>query len=149
MVQALGQSLRRLQTEHADISCLHRGSAGIRLEEPLRALDDRLRSGKIRYSGLCNFRGWRIAELVHLAARLGMPGPVVCQPHDKLLNRMPAGEIRPACQHHGIGVAPYSPVARGVLTGNYRPGAAPEAGSRAGRGGATSASPKPSFAPSR
>jgi aryl-alcohol dehydrogenase-like predicted oxidoreductase len=63
-----------------------------------------------------------------------MPGPVVCQPYYNLLNRMPEVEILPACAHHGIGVVPYSPVARGVLTGKYQPGAQPEPGSRAGRG---------------
>jgi aryl-alcohol dehydrogenase-like predicted oxidoreductase len=62
-----------------------------------------------------------------------MPGPVVCQPYYNLLNRMPEVEILPACQYHGIGVAPYSPIARGVLTGKYTPGVAPEAGTRAGR----------------
>jgi aryl-alcohol dehydrogenase-like predicted oxidoreductase len=58
---------------------------------------------------------------------------VVCQPYYNLLNRMPEVEILPACQYHGIGVAPYSPIARGVLTGKYTPGVAPEAGTRAGR----------------
>ena len=134
MLRALEQSLQRLQTGHIDIYYLHRDFAGMQLEEPLRALDDMLRSGKIRYWGVSNFRGWRIAELVHLAERLGMPGPVVCQPYYNLLNRMPEVEILPACQYHGLGVVPYSPIARGVLTGKYTPGAAPEAGSRAGRG---------------
>jgi aryl-alcohol dehydrogenase-like predicted oxidoreductase len=63
-----------------------------------------------------------------------MPGPVVCQPYYNLLNRMPEVEILPACAHHGIGVVPYSPVARGVLTGKYAPGAKPAEGTRAGRG---------------
>jgi aryl-alcohol dehydrogenase-like predicted oxidoreductase len=63
-----------------------------------------------------------------------MPGPVVCQPYYNLLNRMPEVEILPACEHHGIGVVPYSPVARGVLTGKYTPGAKPAEGTRAGRG---------------
>jgi aryl-alcohol dehydrogenase-like predicted oxidoreductase len=72
--------------------------------------------------------------MVHGAKRLGVPGPVVCQPYYNLLNRMPEVEILPACQHHGIGVVPYSPVARGVLTGKYQPGTQPEPGSRAGRG---------------
>ncbi len=134
MVHELEQSLRRLQTGHVDIYYLHRDFAGMDLEEPLRALDDMIRGGKVRYWGLSNFRGWRIAEMVHLAARLGMPGPVVCQPYYNLLNRMPEVEILPACEHHGIGVAPYSPIARGVLTGKYTPGAPLEAGTRAGRG---------------
>lgn len=134
LVQELEQSLRRLQTDHVDIYYLHRDFAGMNLEEPLCALADMIRSGKIRYWGLSNFRGWRIAEMVHLAARLGIPGPVVCQPYYNLLNRMPEVEILPACDHHGIGVASYSPIARGVLTGKYAPGQQAEAGTRAGRG---------------
>jgi aryl-alcohol dehydrogenase-like predicted oxidoreductase len=62
-----------------------------------------------------------------------MPAPVVCQPYYNLLNRMPEVEILPACQHYGIGVASYSPIARGVLTGKYLPGAAAAPGTRAGR----------------
>jgi aryl-alcohol dehydrogenase-like predicted oxidoreductase len=134
MMRALDSSLRRLQTEHIDIYYLHRDFAGMNLEEPVRAMGDMQRSGKIRYWGLSNFRGWRIAEMAHLARQLGVPAPVVCQPYYNLLNRMPEVEILPACDHHGIGVVPYSPIARGVLTGKYAPGAAPEAGTRAGRG---------------
>lgn len=134
IVREVEQSLRRLQTEHIDVHYLHRDFAGMNLEEPVRAFGDLIASGKIRYWGVSNFRGWRIAELVHTAARLGVPTPVVCQPYYNLLNRMPEVEILPACEHHGIGVVPYSPVARGVLTGKYAPGAAPEAGTRAGRG---------------
>ena len=134
MMRELEQSLQRLQTDHVDIYYLHRDFAGMNLEEPVRALGDMIRSGKIRYWALSNFRGWRIAEMVHLARGLGMPGPVVCQPYYNLLNRMPEVEILPACAHHGIGVAPYSPIARGVLTGKYAPGLQPDPGTRAGRG---------------
>ena len=134
MMRELEQSLQRLQTDHVDIYYLHRDFAGMNLEEPVRALGDMIRSGKIRYWGVSNFRGWRITEMVHLAQRLGMPGPVVCQPYYNLLNRMPEVEILPACAHHGIGVAPYSPIARGVLTGKYAPGLQPDPGTRAGRG---------------
>jgi aryl-alcohol dehydrogenase-like predicted oxidoreductase len=134
MLRELEASLRRLQTEHIDIYYLHRDFAGMNLEEPVRAIGDMVRAGKIRYWGLSNFRGWRIAEMVHIAKALGVPAPVVCQPYYNLLNRMPEVEILPACDHHGIGVVPYSPIARGVLTGKYAPGAAPEAGTRAGRG---------------
>ena len=134
MLHELDCSLRRLQTEHVDICYLHRDYADLNLEEPLRALDDMLRAGKLRYWGVSNFRGWRIAEIVSIARQLGMPGPVVCQPYYNLLNRMPEVEILPACGHFGIGVAPYSPIARGVLTGKYAPGSQPDAGTRAGRG---------------
>ena len=133
MLRSVEDSLRRLQTDWIDIYYLHRDYEGMDLAEPLQALADMLRAGKIRYWGLSNFRGWRISEMVHLAKQMGMAGPAVCQPYYNLLNRMPEVEILPACHYHGIGVASYSPVARGVLTGKYAPGAPPLAGSRAGR----------------
>ena len=105
----------------------------VKVKEPLPEEYPLLRAGQIRYWGVSNFRGWRIAELVRLAGQLGMPGPVVCQPYYNLLNRLPEFEVLPACEHYGIGVAPYSPIARGVLTGKYLPGHTPDADSRAGR----------------
>jgi aryl-alcohol dehydrogenase-like predicted oxidoreductase len=134
MLREIEASLQRLQTDHVDILYLHRDSHEMDLEEPLRALDTMLRDGKIRSWGLSNFRGWRIAEMVRLAGQLGMPRPIVCQPYYNLLNRMPEVEILPACEHYGIGVTPYSPIARGVLTGKYAPGQPPVEGSRAARG---------------
>lgn len=126
--------LQRLQTDYVDILYLHKDPNGMELEEPLRALDALLRDGKIRAWGVSNFRGWRIAEAMRLAGQLGMPAPVVSQPYYNLLNRMPEVEVLPACEHYGIGVVPYSPIARGVLTGKYAPGQPPVTGSRAARG---------------
>ena len=134
MLRELDNSLQRLQTDHVDILYMHRDVIGMDLEEPLRAIDAMLRAGKIRYWGVSNFRGWRIAEIMRIAGQLGMPGPTVCQPYYNLLNRMPEVEILPACNHYGIGVTSYSPVARGVLTGKYAPGQAPAEGTRAARG---------------
>jgi aryl-alcohol dehydrogenase-like predicted oxidoreductase len=134
MLREIDHSLQRLQTDHVDILYLHRDVNGMDLEEPLRALQAMLDAGKIRYWGISNYRGWRIAEMVRIAGELGMPRPVVCQPYYNLLNRMPEVEILPACDHYGIGVTPYSPIARGVLTGKYAPGQPPVAGSRAARG---------------
>jgi aryl-alcohol dehydrogenase-like predicted oxidoreductase len=134
MLREIDESLARLRTDRVDILYMHRDYEGMDLEEALRALDAMLRAGKIRYWGLSNFRAWRIAEAVRLAAQIGMPGPVVVQPYYNLLNRMPEVEILPACEHFGIGVTPYSPIARGVLTGKYAPGQAPAEGTRAARG---------------
>jgi len=134
MLRELDNSLQRLQTDHVDILYMHRDVIGMDLEEPLRAIDAMLRAGKIRYWGVSNFRGWRIAEIMRIAGQMGMPGPTVCQPYYNLLNRMPEVEILPACNHYGIGVTSYSPVARGVLTGKYAPGQAPAEGTRAARG---------------
>ncbi len=127
-------SLQRLRTDHIDIYYLHRDFNGMDLEEPLRAIEALLRAGKIRYWGVSNFRGWRIAEVMRLAREINMPAPVVCQPYYNLLNRQPEVEVLPACHHYGIGVVPYSPIARGVLTGKYAPGAALPEGTRAARG---------------
>ena len=134
MLRAVDESLARLVMNHVDILYLHRDENGMDLEEPLRAIDTLLQAGKIRYWGVSNFRGWRVAEIVRVAGQLGMPGPVVCQPYYNLLNRMPEVEILPACSNYGIGVVPYSPVARGVLTGKYAPGEAAPPGTRAARG---------------
>jgi aryl-alcohol dehydrogenase-like predicted oxidoreductase len=134
MLHACEASLQRLGMDHVDIYYLHRDFNGMDLEEPLRAIDTMLRDGKIRAWGVSNFRGWRIAEMVHIARQLNMPGPVVCQPYYNLLNRLPEVEVLEACRHHGIGVVPYSPIARGVLSGKYAPGAKPAEGTRAGRG---------------
>ncbi|WP_454733312.1 MULTISPECIES: aldo/keto reductase [Cupriavidus] len=127
------ESLRRLGTDYLDILYLHRDFPGENLEEPVRAMGDLIRAGKVRYWGVSNFRGWRIAEIAALCDRLGVPRPVVCQPYYNLLNRMPEVEILAACQHFGLGVVPYSPIARGVLTGKYLPGQQPPQDSRAGR----------------
>ena len=134
MMRECDASLARLNTDYIDIYYLHRDFNGMDLEEPLRAIDALLRAGKIRYWAVSNFRGWRIAEITRLAREMNMPGPVVCQPYYNLLNRMPEVEVLPACAHYGIGVVPYSPIARGVLSGKYAPGAKPPQDSRVGRG---------------
>ncbi len=134
MLREIDASLARLQTDYVDILYMHLDINGMNLEEPLRALGALLQAGKIRYWGVSNFRGWRIAEAVHLARQMNLPAPVVCQPYYNLLNRMPEVEVLPACAYYGLGVTPYSPVARGVLTGKYVPGQPATAGTRAGRG---------------
>ena len=127
-------SLRRLRTDYVDIYYLHLDDLKTPIEETLFAVSEVLRSGKARYFGISNFKGWRIARVAELCDRMTMPRPVVCQPYYNAMNRMPEDEILPACAHYGIGVTPYSPVARGVLTGKYKPGAPSPQGSRAGRG---------------
>lgn len=134
MLRECEASLQRLATDYIDIYYLHRDFNGMDLEEPLRAIDALLRAGKIRYWGLSNFRGWRIAEMVNLASAMNMPGPVVCQPYYNLLNRQPEVEVLAACAHYCLGVVPYSPIARGVLSGKYAPGSTPGQETRAGRG---------------
>jgi aryl-alcohol dehydrogenase-like predicted oxidoreductase len=133
LLQACDESLRRLGTDYIDIFYLHKEDYETSFEETVDTLGRLMESGKIRYFGVSNFRGWRIAEIVNVCKRAGVPLPVISQPYYNLLNRMPEVEVLPACEYHGLGVAAYSPIARGVLTGKYAPGAAPEADSRAGR----------------
>ena len=132
ILAACDASLARLRTDWIDIYYLHRDDAHTPLEETVAALGDLVAAGKIRYFGVSNFRGWRIAEVMRCCERLGVAPPVVCQPYYNLLNRMPEVEILAACDHYGIGVASYSPIARGVLTGKYAPGVIPD-DSRASR----------------
>ena len=127
---ACDDSLARLATDYIDIYYLHKDDPETPIAETIAAIGDLIESGKIRYFGISNYRGWRIAEVVAECEAQGVPLPVVCQPYYNLLNRGPEVEILPACDHYGIGVAPYSPIARGVLTGKYAQGAIPE-GSRA------------------
>ena len=131
---ACDDSLARLAVDYIDIYYLHKDDPDTPMAETVGALGDLIRAGKIRYIGLSNYRGWRVAEFVNECEAQGVPTPVVCQPYYNLLNRTPEVEILPACDHYGIGVAPYSPVARGLLTGKYKAGAPPPEGSRAARG---------------
>ncbi|OYW46343.1 MAG: NADP-dependent oxidoreductase [Sphingomonadales bacterium 32-68-7] len=131
--QDVEDSLRRLGTDFIDVLYFHKADTEAPLEEPLRAIKDLMTQGKVRYYGVSNFKGWRIAELCRIADQLGMDRPVVSQPLYNLVDRTAEVEQLPACGHYGIGVAPYSPLARGVLSGKYDPGAPPPPDSRAGR----------------
>lgn len=132
-ILAAEASLRRLGVEAIDILYLHKEDHETPLEETVRAMADLVRAGKIRHFGVSNFRSWRLAEICRLCDAAGIDRPVVSQPLFNALNRMAEVEHLPACAHFGLGVAPYSPLARGVLTGKYRPDAVPEAGTRAER----------------
>jgi len=133
ILQAAEASLRRLGTGHIDIYYLHKEDHATPLEETVSAIGQLIRDGKIRSFGVSNFRSWRIAEIVRLCDQRGIDRPVVSQPYYNAMNRMPEVEHLPACGYYGLGVVPYSPLARGVLTGKYDPDAAPAEGSRAAR----------------
>ena len=133
IMQAIDDSLARLDTDYVDVYYLHRDILETPLAETVRAMDDLARAGKIRHWGLSNFRGWRISEVMSVCGRLDAAPPVVCQPYYNAMNRQPENDILPACAYHGIGVAAYSPLARGVLTAKYKPGETPPDGTRAGR----------------
>ncbi len=126
-------SLRRLGTDVIDILYLHKEDHATPLDETVRALADLMRAGRIRYFGVSNYRAWRVAEICAICDRHGIDRPIVSQPYYNALNRMPEVEHLPACGFYGLGVVPYSPLARGVLTGKYDPGRPPPEGTRAGR----------------
>jgi aryl-alcohol dehydrogenase (NADP+) len=133
MVKALDASLDRLHTDYIDLYYLHKDDFSTPLEETLRTMGDFIRAGKVRYWGLSNFRAWRTAEVIRVADALNMPRPIALQPYYNAMNRTPEIEVLPACHHYGLGVVPYSPIARGVLTGKYRPDEKAPEDSRVGR----------------
>jgi aryl-alcohol dehydrogenase (NADP+) len=133
ILEAVEGSLARLGTDYLDIYYLHKEDHDTPLDETVGAIADLIRAGKVRYLGVSNYRAWRIAEIMHLCAAAGIDAPAACQPYYHALNRAAEVEVLPACGHYGIGVASYSPLARGVLTGKYRVGEPPAADSRAAR----------------
>ncbi|WP_321816072.1 MULTISPECIES: aldo/keto reductase [unclassified Paraburkholderia] len=132
--QSVEESLKRLGTDYIDVLYFHRALPDLPLEESVRAVGDLIRQGKVRYYGLSNFRGWRIAEVARIADQLGIDRPVASEPLYNIVDRSAEVEQLPAAAHYGLGVVPYSPLARGVLTGKYTPDAPPPADSRVGRG---------------
>jgi aryl-alcohol dehydrogenase-like predicted oxidoreductase len=133
MMRAVEDSLRRMNTDYIDLYYMHRDFPGLDLEEPVRTMGELMAQGKIRSWGVSNFRAWRIAQIVETAKRLGVAPPAVCQPYYNLLNRMPEVEILPACKAYGMAVVPYSPIARGILTGKYQLGVPAPEGTRVAR----------------
>jgi len=133
MTRALAASLERLGTDYIDLYYLHKDDGDTPLAEMLQTMAGFIRAGKVRHFALSNFRAFRIAEVMRLCDRLSMPRPVCLQPYYNAMNRMPEVEVLPACAYYGLGVVPYSPLARGVLTGKYDFGAKPPEGSRAAR----------------
>ena len=133
IMRAADASLRRLGTDYIDIYYLHKEDHSTPLEETVRAMGELIRAGKVRYFGVSNYRAWRVAEICNICDRLGIDRPVASQPYYNAMNRMPEVEHFPACGYYGLGIVSYSPLARGVLTGKYRPDAAPDKDTRAGR----------------
>lgn len=134
IIEAVKASLKRLGTDYIDLIYVHHEDRDTPVAETVRALGELIKAGHIRYYGLSNYRAWRIGEFCAAADSLGLDRPIASQPLYNLANRQVEAEHLTACAHYGLGVVPYSPLARGVLTAKYAPGAAPDAGSRAGRG---------------
>ncbi len=134
MRQACAASLERLRSDYIDLYYIHLDYPEMPLDETVQAMGELIREGKVRYFAVSNFRSWRISEIVWLCRQFGVPRPIACQPYYNAFNRMPEVEVLPVCDYHGLGVVPYSPIARGVLSGKYLPGQKPPGDTRAGRG---------------
>lgn len=133
VMSAVEASLKRLQTGWIDLYYIHRVDPATPFEDVVRTFGDLIQAGKIRYWGLSNVRAWQIAHVVHLCRAMGVPQPVALQPYYNLMNRQPEVELLPAARQFGLGVVPYSPIARGVLSGKYQTNVTPPGDSRAAR----------------
>ena len=132
---AIDASLRRLGTDYIDLYQIHRFDAATPVEETMEALHDVVKSGRARYLGASSMFAWQFATLQHVAERHGWTKFISMQNHYNLVYREEEREMNPYCRATGVGLLPWSPLARGFLAGNRRPG---EGGSADKSGGATS-----------
>jgi aryl-alcohol dehydrogenase-like predicted oxidoreductase len=130
VMQAAEASLRRLRTDCIDLYQLHRPDPSTPIEETLRALDDLVRQGKVRFIGCSNLSAQQVADAHATSRRHALPAFVSCQDEYSLLVRGIEREVIPAAKAHGMGVLPYFPLASGLLTGKYRRGAPLPQGAR-------------------
>ncbi|MDL5055243.1 aldo/keto reductase [Oscillatoria laete-virens NRMC-F 0139] len=115
-------SLKRLQTDHIDLYQIHRPNSDTPLDETLRALDDLIRAGKVRYIGTSTFAAWQLMESLMIAREIGSHRFICEQPPYHLLDRRIERELVPFAQTHGFALIPWSPIAQGFFTGKYRRG---------------------------
>ena len=123
ILEACDASLKRLKTDWIDLYQIHRPQPKIPIDETLRALDDLIRSGKVRAVGCSTFAGWQACEAHYVAKNLGINGFVTEQPPYNLLDRRVERELLPFCRTYDWGVIPWSPLAGGILSGKYLEGA--------------------------
>ena len=131
VIESCSGSLRRLGTDYVDLYQAHRYDDETPLEETMRAFDDLVRAGKVHYIGVSEWTADQIADALRIADEMGLDRIVSSQPQYSMLWRVIEAEVVPLCEKEGIGQIVWSPIAQGVLTGKYRPGAEPPAGSRA------------------
>ncbi|HZB94325.1 MAG TPA: aldo/keto reductase [Herpetosiphonaceae bacterium] len=135
LIRACEDSLRRLQTDHIDLYQMHRPALDIPQDETLRALDDLVRAGKVRYIGCSTHPAWMVMEAIMISERYGLARYISEQPPYNLLDRRIENELVPLAQKYGLALLPWSPLAGGILAGRYNdPNAVPE-GSRLDRSG--------------
>ncbi len=132
IMQAVENSLRRLGTDYIDLYQAHRPDETTPLEETLRAMDDLVRQGKVRYLGCSNYDAWQVAQARGIAQQEGLTPWISVQPRWNLLEGLADPHLLPACRAFGMGIIPYTPLASGILTGKYRRGEQPPAGTRLG-----------------
>ncbi|HZG69335.1 MAG TPA: aldo/keto reductase, partial [Herpetosiphonaceae bacterium] len=125
-------SLRRLQTDYIDLYQIHRPDSTIPIDETLRALDDLIRDGKVRYIGTSTYAAWQVVESLVVSKELGLNRFICEQPPYNLLDRRIERELLPMARTYGIGTIPWSPLAGGLLTGKYNRNQPPPAESRFG-----------------
>jgi len=120
IMTAVEASLRRLQTDYIDIYWQHISDKLTPIEETLRALDDLVRQGKVRYTGCSTLSAWQVVEAQWTSTHLGLEHFVACQERYSLLEREVERDIAPMIEAYGLGLIPFSPLANGLLTGKYR-----------------------------
>jgi aryl-alcohol dehydrogenase-like predicted oxidoreductase len=130
IIEQAEASLRRLQTDHIDLYQIHRPHSEVAIDETLRALDDLVRSGKVRYIGSTTFAGWQVVEALWASKELGLNRFISEQPPYNLLDRRIERELLPVAQTYGLAIIPWSPLGGGLLTGKYKRGEARPEGSR-------------------
>ena len=130
VVEQCEASLRRLRTDFIDLYQVHRPSSEVPIDETLRALDDLVRAGKVRYVGTSTFAAWQLVESLWVARELGLNRFICEQPPYNLLDRRVERELLPMARTYGFGIIPWSPLAGGLLSGKYRRGAPPPPDSR-------------------
>jgi aryl-alcohol dehydrogenase-like predicted oxidoreductase len=130
IIESVEASLRRLQTDHIDLYQSHAFDPDVPIEETLRAFDDLLSSGKVRYIGCSNYPAWRLGEALNTADRLGISRYASVQPRYNILYRDIETELLPLCRDQGLGVLVYNPLAGGMLSGKYRVGEQPQDNTR-------------------
>ena len=130
IMSAVEDSLRRLRTDWIDLYQIHQPDPRTPIEETLRALDDLIRQGKVRYIGCSNFPAWQAVDAQWTAKFCGLNAFISCQDEYSLVFRKPEAELLPAMRKHGLGLLPFFPLASGLLTGKYRRNVALPAGTR-------------------
>jgi aryl-alcohol dehydrogenase-like predicted oxidoreductase len=130
IMSAVEASLKRLKTDYLDLYQYHKPDPLTPTEETLRALDDLVKQGKVRYIGCSNLPGWQVVEAQWTSKHLGLESFVSCQDEYSLLVRKAEQDVAPVAARYGMGLLPYFPLASGMLTGKYRRGAPPPDGTR-------------------